>query len=161
MSANIDLVRSIYADWERGDYSSPEWAHPEIEYTYVGGPSPGTWTGLRAMSEGFRDWFSAWEGVRTRVDQYRELDGERVLVLHRFSGGRGKRSGVELGDLDTGGAGVFRVCDSKVIELVMYWDRDRALADLGLEGVGGVAGERGGRQSSVRRMERRGNGCAS
>jgi ketosteroid isomerase-like protein len=133
MSSNLDLVRSIYADWERGDYQSAYWAHPEITYTYVGGPSPGRWTGLSAMAEGFRDWFSAWEGARTRVDQYRELDGERVLVLHRFSGGRGKKSGVELGDLDTGGAGVFRVCDGKVIELVMYWDCNRALADVGFE----------------------------
>ena len=83
------------------------------------------------MGEGFRDWFSAWEGARTRVDLYRELDAERVLVLHRFSGGRGKRSGVELGRLDTGGAGVFRVRDGNVIELVMYWDRGRAFADLG------------------------------
>ena len=47
MSANLDLVRSIFAAWERGEYRSIGWAHPEIENEIVGGPSPGTWRGSR------------------------------------------------------------------------------------------------------------------
>jgi hypothetical protein len=60
------------------------------------------------------------------------LDGERVLVLARL-GGRGKHSDVELGQMASRSAALFQVRDGMVTKEVVYWDRDRALADLGLE----------------------------
>jgi len=132
MSANLDLVRSIYAAHERGDYSSVEWAHSDIEYVVADGPSPGTWRGLAAVAEHFRDWLNAWEDLRSEAEEYRELDDERVLVLVRF-GGRGKTSSLELGDIAPKGAALYHVRDSTVTKLVTYFDGNQALADLGLE----------------------------
>jgi ketosteroid isomerase-like protein len=133
MSENLDLVRSIFADCERGDFSSAEWADPEIKYVFTDGPTPGTWTGLVGMAEVWRDWLSAWEDMNIEAQEYRELDDERVLVLGRYSG-RGKTSGLELGPMGAKGALLFHIRDGKVTRFVGYWDRDRALADLGLAG---------------------------
>jgi ketosteroid isomerase-like protein len=130
-SANVELVRSIYTPWERGDFSSVEWAHPEIEFVIVAGPEPGSWTGLAAMAEAWLDFLGAWEELHAEAEEYRELDGDRVLVLTRNSG-RGKTSGLELGHLQTRGANLFHIRHGKVTRLVVYWELDRALADLGL-----------------------------
>ena len=131
MSENLDLVRSIYADWGRGDFSRADWANPEIEYVIADGPDPGSRTGLAAMAEAWRDRLSTSEAARIEADEYRELDGERILVLTRGIG-RGKKSGLELRHAETQGAHLFHVRQGKVTRFVAYWDRDRALADVGL-----------------------------
>jgi ketosteroid isomerase-like protein len=132
MSENLDLVRSIYADWERGDFSRTDWADPEIDYVVVEGPSPGSWRGLAAMSGAYRDWLSAWEDWTAEPEKFRELDDERVFVTVTSSG-RGKSSGLAPGQLFAPGANLLHVRDGKVTRLVIYWNRERALADLGLE----------------------------
>jgi hypothetical protein len=38
-SANLEVVRSLYAARERGDWSSTQWGDPEIEYVIADGPS--------------------------------------------------------------------------------------------------------------------------
>jgi ketosteroid isomerase-like protein len=133
VSANLDLVRSIYADWERGDFGRSDWAHPEVKFVVVDGPEPGTWTGLADLAHAVRPILASWRDYHYAVDEYRELDGGRVLVLFRRSG-RGKTSGLEIDQLGGKGADLFHVRGGKVTRLINYWDRDRALADLGLEG---------------------------
>ena len=79
-SENVELLRSIYTAWERGDFGAADWAV--------------------------------------------------LVLLHRS--GRGKTSGLDLGQVGTQGAHVFHVRDSKVTRVVTYVDRKRALAELGL-----------------------------
>jgi ketosteroid isomerase-like protein len=128
---NLDLVRSIYAAWERGDFSSVEWADPEIEYVFADGPSPGSWIGLTEMAWVWREWLDAWEEFRVEAEEYRRLDGERVLVLVHF-GGRGKTSGLEVERTQARSASLFHIHSGKVTRFVTYFDRERACADLGV-----------------------------
>ena len=128
---NVDLLRLILAAWERGDYSSAEWAHPEIEYVVVDGPEPGSGKGLMGLAQAWGAWVSAWEDLRIEVDEYRELDDERVLVLARKTG-RGKQSGLEIDDMHAKGAAIFQVRGGKVTKMALYYDREVAFADLGV-----------------------------
>ena len=132
-SSNLDLVRSIYADWERGDFDRADWAHPEIQLVGPDGPDAGAWTGLSAMRDTWREWLSAWDEWRVEAEEYRELEDGSVLVLVHQSG-RGKTSRIEIGRALGGHATLFHFRDDKVDRLVIYADRERALADLGLGG---------------------------
>jgi ketosteroid isomerase-like protein len=128
MSENLDLVRSIYAASERGDFSSADWAHPEIEHVTVEGVDAESVTGRSGLINAVRNWLSDFDDVRLEAEDYRELDGGRVLVLNKASG-RGKRSGLQT---DQRAAEVFEIHDDRVTSIVQYADRERALADLGL-----------------------------
>jgi ketosteroid isomerase-like protein len=125
----LELVRSIYAGWELGDFRSVEWAHPQIEFEYADGPEPGRWTGVDAMSARYADWLRGWKDFRAAPERYFAPDDRRVLVfVHNTA--RGRASGLEV-DLRSV-ANFFEVDRGKVVRLVLYWDRERALAEQGI-----------------------------
>jgi ketosteroid isomerase-like protein len=133
MTENVSLVRSIYAAWELGDFGPVDWADEDIEFVIADGPEPRTFTGRAAMTSGWREFLKAWSGYGVRPEEYRELPDGRVLVL-LHAVGRGKASGIELGVTSEKGANVHEVADGKVTRLAIYFDCNRAFADLGLSG---------------------------
>ncbi len=128
---NVEIVRSICAAWERGDFSSAEWAHREIEYVIADGPTPGSWIGQAGMVEGWRSFLDAWEDFRAEAEEFRELEGGRVLALVQFRG-RGRASGLDVGQMQSRGANLFHLRDGKVTRLSTYMNRERALEAAGL-----------------------------
>lgn len=128
-SANVEFVRAIYSAWELGDFTLVDWADPDIEFVLVDGPNPGSWTGLAAMSRAWGKALAAFDDLRARAEEIRELDDGRVLVLTHISG-RGRQSGLELAAMEGRGANVFQIREGRVTKLLAYFDRDRALADL-------------------------------
>jgi ketosteroid isomerase-like protein len=113
-SQNVELVRSIVAAWEMGEYGSAEWAHPDIDFIRADGPEPGTWTGLDGLAEGTRYRLNAWEEFRIEAAECRELDDGRVLLLGHARA-RGKSSGLEVLQRQ---AMLFHIRDGRVTRLV-------------------------------------------
>jgi hypothetical protein len=133
VSENLDLVRSIYADWERGDFrQAAHWADPDIELVLADGPDPGVWSGLAGMVDGFRPILNEVEDFRIRIEECREIDDERVLVFN-LPGGRGRASQIDLAQMRIGSTYLFHIGVQGVTKLTVYWNRADALADLGLE----------------------------
>jgi ketosteroid isomerase-like protein len=134
VSENLALVRSICAATGRGDYlGAAAFVHPDIEFTAVGGPEVVEARGFVALADLWRGFLDSWENFRVSADNYRQLDDNRFLVLFRRSG-RGKVSGLDIAQLaGAEGADVLHLHDGKVIKWLSYWERDRALADLGLK----------------------------
>jgi ketosteroid isomerase-like protein len=128
---NVEIVRAICAPWKDGDFSSSEWAHPDIEFVIAEGPTPGRWTGLAGLAQAWRSYLSAWEGYTAEAEAFMEIDDERILVPHR-NRGRGRGSGMDVALMNPRGASVFHIRDGKVTRLVTYVDYARALEELGL-----------------------------
>ena len=124
------LVREAYAQWERGDFSSREWASDDFELILADGPSPGRFRGAD-VGRAWGEMIGMWEDFRALPEEVRDLGDGRVLVFTNNTG-RSKGSGLELGDMHTRGANVIHVRDGKLTKLVAYFNRDQALVDVGL-----------------------------
>jgi len=128
VGSDLELVRSIYDAWTRGDYSSVGWADPDIEFSMVGSIDSQDVRGVAEMARAWGSFLSSWEGFAVECEEV--LETEDGAVLTRFRG-TGKRSGVWLDEWK--GANRFTIRDGKVVRLVLYEDRARALADCGVE----------------------------
>jgi ketosteroid isomerase-like protein len=125
---NVEIVREIYRAWERGDFTSNEWADPEIEFHIRAGPDEAVHHGVDAMGYAWREWLGAWDEFKTEAREFIDL-GDDVLVLAEFRG-RGKASGMPIEAM--AGAGLFSLRDGKVVRLGTYTDPAEALEAAGL-----------------------------
>ena len=123
---NVEIVRSIHRAWEKGDFSSADWADPDIEYSP---PHERRLSrGVTEMGRRFGEWIAAWENLRVSAEKIVGAD-DRVVVLNRFQG-RGKESGTPT--VDFSGASFFTLREGKVVMLEFFWDHQEALEAAGL-----------------------------
>ena|SRR5829696_5140883 len=125
---NVEIVRAIVREWERGDFSASDWADPEIEFHSRTGPDEAIVHGVEAMAREMGKWLGAWDDFKTVAHEYIDL-GDQVLVLVEFQG-RGKTSGMPIEAME--GAALFSLRDGKVVRLGSYTDRSEARKAAGL-----------------------------
>jgi ketosteroid isomerase-like protein len=124
---NVEIVRSILANWAKGDYSSVDWADPHIEFI---APLENIETrGLDALGRRWREFLSAWEHFATEPERFIEVGDDRVLVLVRFQA-RGRASGAPTTGFS--GGQLFTLREGKVVRLVLYSTPAEALEAAGL-----------------------------
>src|SRR5437764_597664 len=121
---DVDAAASFYA--------------PDAVHESVG--MGASFEGVAAIREYLGDFVGAYDEFGVEAEQIldlgngvtlAEVDPERILVLAHYSG-RGKTSGLELSQMPTNVAALFHVAGGRVTRLVIYWQADHALADLGL-----------------------------
>jgi len=125
---NVEIVREIHRAWERGDFSSTDWADPAIEFHIRSGPDDAIHHGIEAMGRAWREWLGAWEDFQMETPELIDL-GDDVLVLDKF-GGRGKKSGVSIEGLPA--AALFSLRAGRVVRLGTFTDQAEALKAVGL-----------------------------
>jgi ketosteroid isomerase-like protein len=126
--ADLQLLREVYAEWARGNYSRTDVFDPEIEFI-ADYPERGTYHGLEGLRQGWQAWLSAWDDFTTTAERFIPAS-ENTYVVYVHLSGRGKESGVPI-EMDA--ANLVRVADRKIVHLRLVINRQEALEAAGLE----------------------------
>ncbi len=127
---NIDVVRSVYDAWARGDFPGPaDLLDDEVEYVNpVGAVEPGTRHGLAAFHRAVEKTLEGWETWQMDPDRY-EANGDRVAVVVRYRA-KGRGSGVEVEGRESA---MWTVRDGRVVRYEWFHGPADALRALGLD----------------------------
>jgi ketosteroid isomerase-like protein len=127
---NLEIAKGIFRDWAKGDFSSADWADPDISYS-VPGPQPPE-HGIEGMNRSWSEWLQAYRDFRISPISFHH-DGDKVVVEQAFHG-EGRSSGIPVDQLV--GAIIFTFRDGKVVRITGHTNLADALADAGI-GEGG------------------------
>ncbi len=132
---NVELVRSVYAAYNEGDWDGARNAyHPDVIWdlsTYEGWPDTTEFSGPGAVVDWLRDWAAIYSSYYSKIDQIFD-SGDRVVVLAR-QGGR-KNDSPELVEMVWAQIISFR--DGKIVRVQNYSDSAKALEAVGLSEQG-------------------------
>jgi ketosteroid isomerase-like protein len=126
--ANVQVVREIYDAWGRGDFSSADWADPEIEFT-LPGPDPRVYRGIESMGRVWAEWLGTFDELSVVGKEFHDA-GDKVVVQHFFRG-KGKGSGIPVDEIP--GFTVMTLRNGKVTRIEGHTTLESARAAAGLK----------------------------
>jgi ketosteroid isomerase-like protein len=129
---NVELVRGLYAEWEKGNFWSAELYAPDVEWHWssaakaVRGGSA-SYKGLDEIGSAMREWVTEWGWWSISAEQLIDA-GDRVVVLTtlhaRLKDGRG--------EVHDQGADVITLRDGRIIRMDIFDTPEEALEAAGL-----------------------------
>ena len=125
---NVEIARGAHAEFERGNFWTPEIFDPGIRVVWLPGPDGLVETvGLEAMANAVKQWMESWEQVTNSAEQIFDA-GDQVVIISNWRG-RGKASGVTT---EWRYGSVWTFSEGKVTSIISYTDPAEALEAAGL-----------------------------
>ena len=128
---NVELVRSIFVPWERGDFARAlDYYADDVELVVPDDAllESGTFKGRDAVGRWFGNWFRALQpSYHFDLEEARDL-GDVVLVVAKHCG-RGRTSGAEV---RARMAYLYAVRDGKIARIDLYPGSSEALEAVAL-----------------------------
>ena len=129
---NVEVVRSLYSEWEKGRFWSVDLYAPDVEWHWSsaakavrGGAA--SYKGLEEIGAAMREWVRDWGWWSISAEEFVDA-GDRVVVmttLHaRLKDGRG--------EVHEQGADVITLRDGKVVRMEVFDTPEEALEAVGL-----------------------------
>lgn len=119
---NVERLRSVYAEWARGNLATPEVLAPDLQTVWSDElPAPGTYHGVEGLVRSLRPWFEVLEDCRFEAEEFIHR-GDRVLVFVVVRA-RGRGSSVEV---EGRYAHLWTMRDGEATRLQGFVDRDAA-----------------------------------
>ena len=127
---NVEIVRRLYAEWEKGNFSPTEAFDPRVRVVWVDPmlAQRSETIGLRETTRNMRGFLDAYDRLTATAERIVDA-GDSVVVVDSWHG-RGKASGVEFAVRQ---GSVWTISDGKVTRLVNYRDPAEALKAAGVQ----------------------------
>ena len=117
---NLEVIRVFFGALEREDFPAAlRLFDPEVEWS----TAEGDYRGLLGVTDSFAEWMEPWDEHKIEAEEFVECGDDQVLATIHLTA-RGEHTGMEV---DQHFFQVYTLRDGKIIRMVEYLDRARAL----------------------------------